>query len=73
MMRGAIERPTADKADHWHRRLLRTRGVRPRCRDTADCTEKFTPPHGRSWLNRHYRIGSNEHFDRAETSFATAT
>jgi hypothetical protein len=33
MARGAIERPTADKADHWQRRLLRARRERPcRCR-----------------------------------------
>src|SRR5262249_9115687 len=44
MARGAIERPTADKADHGHRWLLRARGERIR-RRAAEKRDELAPSH----------------------------
>jgi hypothetical protein len=41
MARGAIERPTADKADHRHRRLLCARRARPRYHCAAERGQQF--------------------------------
>src|SRR5262245_38492526 len=46
MAGGAIERPTADKADHRHRRLLRARRERPRRGRAAECGQKLPPSDG---------------------------
>ena len=46
MARGAIERPTADKPDHWHRGLLPARRKRPRCRrHAAKRGDEVAPSH----------------------------
>src|SRR5262245_60809369 len=45
MARGAIERPTADKADHRHRRLLRARRERPRGCRAAKKRDELAPSH----------------------------
>jgi hypothetical protein len=34
-----------NKADHWHRRLLRAHSEGPSCRRAAEHTEKFAPHH----------------------------
>ena len=45
----AIDRPTADKADHRHRRLLRARRERPSGRSTAEKRrDELASPHIRS-------------------------
>src|SRR5262245_60129814 len=44
MARGAIERPTADKADHRHRRLLCARRERPRS-SAAEQRDELAPLH----------------------------
>src|SRR5262249_54186529 len=38
-----IARPTVEKSDHRHRRLLRTRRQRPRRRRAADAREECAP------------------------------
>src|SRR5262249_43940664 len=48
MARGAIERPTADKADHRHGLLLRVRRERPRHCRAAECGQQFPPSEGDS-------------------------
>jgi hypothetical protein len=41
--RDIIDRPGAQKPNHWHRWLLRVRRERP-CRCTAQCEYEFSPP-----------------------------
>src|SRR5262249_35706715 len=45
MARGAIERPTADKADHRHGLLLRARRERPRGCRAAEQRDELAPLH----------------------------
>src|SRR5262249_54325510 len=45
MASGAIERSTADKADHRHRRLLRACRERPRGCCTAEQRDELPPSH----------------------------
>jgi len=42
--RGFAGRSAAEKADHWHRRLLRARRKRPRSR-AAEQRDELAPPH----------------------------
>ena len=42
---GAIERPTADKADHWQRWLLRARHERPRRSRAAEQRHELASSH----------------------------
>src|SRR5262249_6517643 len=42
---GGIGRPSVDKRDHWHRRLLRAHRTRASCGDAADQGDEFAPPH----------------------------
>ena len=53
-------RRAAENTDHRHRRLLRTHGKRPRCRDTPDKTDKLPPPHVRPQGQPRHRSDSSE-------------
>ena len=58
---------TAEKPDHWHRRLLRMRRERPNGDRTRNGFDKIAPPHSAP-EERPHDIGLNTSSDRGRAS-----